>query len=217
MKKIVFFVTLLVGLSAVATAQSEKFTKAMQDKVAAIDTLHNTQGLLDLSAAFERIGDAEKAQWLPYYYAALAQVNAAYMMGMDNQKADKVDPIADKAEALLNKAEAMQKDNSEIFVVKKMIATLRMTADPMNRYQTYGPLAQEALAKAKSLNPANPRVTLLEAEDLYFTPEQFGGNKTEAKRLFEESLKQYEAFKPASQLDPVWGKPTAQYLLSQIK
>lgn len=217
MKKLVLFLSLLVGLSVVATAQSEKFTKAMQDKVAAIDTLRNTQGLLDLSAAFERIGDAEKTQWLPYYYAALAQVNAAYMMGMDNLKADKVDPIADKAEALLNKAEAMQKDNSEIFVVKKMIATLRMTADPMNRYQTYGPLAQEALAKAKSLNPANPRVALLEAEDLYFTPEQFGGNKTEAKRLFEESLKQYEVFKPATQLDPVWGKPTAQYFLSQMK
>src|SRR5207253_4955190 len=132
-KKLVLFLSLLVGLSVVATAQSEKFTKAMQDKVAAIDTLRNTQGLLDLSAAFERIGDAEKTQWLPYYYAALAQVNAAYMMGMDNLKADKVDPIADKAEALLNKAEAMQKDNSEIFVVKKMIATLRMTADPMNR------------------------------------------------------------------------------------
>lgn len=217
MKKFFFFLTLLPGLSVVALAQSEKYTKAMQDKVMAIDTLRNTQGLLDLSAAFERIGDAEKTQWLPYYYAALAQVNAAYMMGMDNLKAEQVDPIADKAEALLNKAEAMQKDNSEIFVVKKMIATLRMMADPMNRYMTYGPQAQQALEKAKALNPANPRVTLLEAEDKYFTPEQYGGSKTEAKKLFEEALAKYDAFKPATPLDPAWGRPTVQYLLSQIK
>jgi hypothetical protein len=217
MKKVLLPLVLFLGLTVVATAQSEKYTKAMQDKVAAVDTLRNTQGLLDLSAAFERIGDAEKTQWLPYYYAALAQVNAAYMIGMDNLKADKTDPMADKAEALLNKAEVLQKDHSEIFVVKKMIANLRMLVDPMNRYMTYGPQAQQALEKAKALNPANPRVTLLEAEDKYFTPEQFGGSKTEAKKLFEEALVKYDAFKPATPLDPVWGKPTAQYFLSQIK
>jgi hypothetical protein len=217
MKKVLLSLTLFVGFSTMATAQSEKFVKAMQDKVVAVDTLRNTQGLLDLSAAFERIGDAEKTQWLPYYYAALAQVNAAYMMGLDNLKAEKTDPMADKAEALLNKAEALQQDHSEIFVLKKMIASLRMMVDPMNRYMTYGPQAQQALEKAKALNPANPRVTLLEAEDKYFTPEQFGGSKTEAKKLFEEALVKYDAFKPATPLDPVWGKPTAQYFLSQIK
>jgi hypothetical protein len=217
MKKVLLSLTLFVGFSTMATAQSEKFVKAMQDKVVVVDTLRNTQGLLDLSAAFERIGDAEKTQWLPYYYAALAQVNAAYMMGLDNLKAEKTDPMADKAEALLNKAEALQQDHSEIFVLKKMIASLRMMVDPMNRYMTYGPQAQQALEKAKALNPANPRVTLLEAEDKYFTPEQFGGSKTEAKKLFEEALVKYDAFKPATPLDPVWGKPTAQYFLSQIK
>jgi hypothetical protein len=170
-----------------------------------------------LSAAFERIGDAEKTQWLPYYYAALTQVNSAYMMGMENLKADRVDPIADKAEALLNKAEALEQNNSEIFIVKKMITSLRMMADPMNRYMTYGPKAAEALQTAKKLNPENPRVLLLEAQDKYFTPEQFGGSKAEAKKLFEEALQKYTVFKPATPLDPVWGKPTAQYFLGQIK
>jgi cytochrome c-type biogenesis protein CcmH/NrfG len=87
----------------------------------------------------------------------------------------------------------------------------------MNRYMTYGPKAQEALDMAKKLNPDNPRIYLLEGQDKYFTPEQFGGSKTEAKRLFEEALKKYDSFKPASELDPNWGKNTAQYLLTQIK
>ena len=131
--------------------------------------------------------------------------------------ADKFDPLADKAEMLLNKAEALNKNNSEIFVVKKMIASLRMMADPMSRYMQYGPLAQQALETAKKLNPENPRPYLLEAQDKYFTPEQFGGSKTKAKELFEEALKKYDAFKPATNLDPVWGKTTAQYFLSQMK
>ncbi|HEV7330348.1 MAG TPA: hypothetical protein VGN63_04850 [Flavisolibacter sp.] len=216
MKKVLFFLTLLFS-TTVLLAQSEKFVKAMQDKVVAVDSVRNTGELLALSAAFERIGDAEKNQWLPYYYAALTQVNAAYMMGMENLKPEKVDPIADKAEALLAKAEANVQKNSEIFVLKKMIASLRMMGDPMNRWQTYGPQAAEALQTAKAINPDNPRVLLLEAQDKFFTPEQFGGSKAEAKKLFEEALKKYETFKPATPLDPVWGRTTAVYFLGQIK
>jgi hypothetical protein len=126
-----------------------------------------------------------------------------------------LDPIADKAESLLNKAEALNKDNSEIYIVRKMIATLRMMPDPMNRYMTYGPLAQEALETAKRLNPENPRVYLLEGEDKFYTPEQYGGSKAEAKKLFEEAQKKYEAFKPATDLDPTWGKSMIKYFLTQ--
>ena len=201
-------------------AQSEKYLKIMQDKIAAVDTTRTPAALIELSATFERIADAEKTQWLPYYYAAFTQINTGYMMSggqTGTNMADKFDPIADKAEMLLNKAEALNKTNSEIFVVRKMIASLRMMADPMSRYMQYGPMAQQALETAKKLNPENPRPYLLEAQDKYYTPEQFGGSKTEAKKLFEEALKKYEAFKPATNLDPVWGKTTAQYFLSQMK
>jgi hypothetical protein len=216
MKKTLFSLCLMVSFTF-AVAQSAKYESAMQAKVATVDSIRSEQGLLDLSAAFERIGDAEKTQWLPYYYAALTQVNSAYMGGMQNLNAKKVDPVADKAEALLNKAEALEKNNSEIYIIKKMIASLRMMGDPMNRFMTYGPMAAEALQTARTLNPANPRVFLLEGQDKFFTPEQYGGSKPEAKRLFEEALKKYETFQPASPLEPVWGKKTAQYFLSQIK
>jgi hypothetical protein len=202
-------------------AQSEKYQSAMKDKIAALDTTRDVTGLKDLSASFERIGDAEKTQWLPYYYAALAQVNAGnfiYVANPSNSAELKnLDALADKADQMVTKAEALNKDNSEIFAVKKMIASLRMMVDPMNRYMTYGPQAQQALETAKKLNPENPRIYLLEGQDKYFTPEQYGGSKTEAKKLFEEALKKYDSFKPATDLDPNWGKNTTQYFLNQLK
>jgi hypothetical protein len=137
--------------------------------------------------------------------------------GAPGSNTTQADQIADKAETLLNKAEEMSKDNSEIYCVKKMIATLRMTADPQTRYQTYGPLATEALAKAKSLDPKNPRVDFLEGQDKFFTPEQFGGSKSDAKLLFEESLKLFESAKPKTSIDPHWGKRQVTYFLGQIK
>jgi hypothetical protein len=216
MKNVFLFIA-LAATGLTSFAQSEKYTKAMQDKVGAVDSTRNPDALKDLSAAFERIADAEKTQWLPYYYAALTQVNAGYMSSMNAAPdASVVDPLADKAESLLNKAEALSKDNSEIFVVKKMIATLRMFADPMTRYMTYGQAAQQALEKAKKLNAENPRVYLLEGQDKFYTPEQFGGSKEKAKELFEEALKKYETFKPASDIDPNWGKTTLQYFIAQV-
>jgi hypothetical protein len=218
MKKFILSGALLLS-ACFAFSQNEKYVKAMQEKVIAVDTTHSADGLKNLSAAFERIADAEKTQWLPYYYAAYAQITSAYYLGNGQMggMADTYDPIADKAEALLNKAEALNKDNSEIFVVKKMIASLRLMADPMSRYMQYGPIAQEALATAKKLNPENPRIYLLEGQDKFYTPEQFGGSKAEAKVLFEEALKKFDAFKPATEIDPSWGRQTTNYFLSQIK
>lgn len=215
MKKIIL--SLALSLFAIASfAQSEKYLKTMKDKVVAVDTTLSSGKLIDLSAAFERIAEAEKNQWLPYYYAALTQVNAGLMMMTETGlPADKADPLADKAEQLLQKAEALSKDNSEIFLVKKMITNLRMAPAEMARYMKYGPEGATALATAKKLSPDNPRVYLLEGQDKFYTPEQFGGSKTEAKKLFEEALKKFETYKPASDIAPNWGKSTAQYFLTQ--
>lgn len=216
MKKIFLFLLVALSFCSSSFAQDEKYTMAIEARMAAIDTLRKTDELIALSAAFERIADAEKTKWLPYYYAALTQVNAAYFLGEGNLKAEKTDPMADKAEALLSKADALSPNNSEIYVVKKMIATLRLMVDPMNRYMKYGPMAEEALQTAIKLNPENPRVYLLQAQDKFYTPEQFGGSKTEAKTLFEMANKKYSLFKPASTIDPVWGQAAVNYFLAEL-
>jgi Skp family chaperone for outer membrane proteins len=218
MKKITFLLVASV-LAITAAAQNEKYIKAMEAKVQVVESTRDVEGLRNLANTFERIADAEKTQWQPYYYAALAQVNTGLYIsnGQMGGLADKLDPIANKAEELINKAEALSKDNAEVYIVKKMIATLRMMGDPMNRYMQYGPQAQQALETARKLDPNNPRVYLLEGQDKFYTPEQYGGSKVEAKRLFEEALKKFDTFKPATTIDPSWGRGTTQYFLSQIK
>ena len=220
MKKVLLFLT-VVAITTAAFSQSERYQKAMSQNIMAIDTTRTVEAWKELGNNFQRIADAEKTQWLAYYYAAMSHVMSGTMTGSLNGGmggfADKTDPEADQAEVLLNKAEELGKVNSEILCVRKMIATLRMMADPMNRYQTQGALAAEALAKAKEMDPTNPRVYMLEAQDKFYTPEQFGGSKTEAKTLFEESKKLFETFKPGSALHPQWGKNQVDYFLSQMK
>jgi len=221
MKKTIFILSAILVASVSFAQMPEKFVKAMEAKIALIDSAHTAEGFTDLANAFERIADAEKNQWLAYYYAAYCNASAGTLAGaggdMMAAKADKTDPYADKADKQIKKAEELAKSNSEIFIVKKMIATLRMLGDPMNRYMTYGPEAQAMLDEAKKLNPDNPRVYILEGQDKFYTPEQYGGSKEEAKVLFERAQKLYDTFKPETSIHPSWGKSQVAYFLTQYK
>ena len=210
MKKLTTFLLLVTTLSAFS--QSDKYKAAMQKNISQLDSAIVKNTLSDLANNFERIGDAEKTQWLPYYYAAYCTVMNAYMQ----QDKSKSDPLADKAEALLTKAASLNtKENSEIYVIKSMIASAHMMVDPQNRWQQYGQASTENINKAKALDATNPRPVYLEAQSKLYTPEAFGGGKAPAKELFVKALKLFDAFKPQTDLDPTWGKMSAQYFLTQ--
>ena len=135
---------------------------------------------------------------------------------MTEQDKTKTDAIADKAEQLITKAEEiLGKENSETDVIKSMIASAHMMVDPQTRYQQYGDASSSAIAKAKSLDPTNPRPVFLEGQTKFFTPEAFGGGKAPAKELFTKALKMFDTFKPETSLHPNWGKSTTAYFLAQ--
>lgn len=192
-------------------AQSDRYAPAMKKNIAMLDSALQKGNAKELANNFERIGDAEKTQWLPYYYAAYAQILSTYT----EKDKSKVDPVADKAEELLTKAEAIAgKENSEIAVIKSMIASAHMMVDPQSRYMQYGATSVSNMEKAKALDPTNPRPVYLEGQQKFYTPEAFGGGKAVAKPLFEKALVMFDSFKPETELHPTWGKSMTQYFLS---
>lgn len=218
MKRSTFFLVMFFAAGITFGQMSDKFVNAMKEKITLLDSNLDAAAWKELGNSFERIAEAEKTQWLPYYYSAFSNVMAGYRSMTPGDFGDHsatLDPFADKAESLLNKAEALSKDNSEIWCVRKMIATLRLSANAMARYMTEGPISEEAINKAKSLNPNNPRVYLLMGQDKFYTPEQFGGSKSEARNLFEEAMKHFSNFRAESPIHPAWGLSQAKWMLSQ--
>lgn len=213
MKKLLLII-MITCFTAFAFAQSDKYNTAMKANISQLDSLMSKGNFTELTNSFERIGEAEKTQWLPYYYAAYCTINQAYME-KDNSKKD---AIADKAKAYIDKAESiLGKENSETDVIKSMIATTHMTVDPQSRYMTYGTEISSQLANSKSLDPTNPRPVLIQAENTFYTPEQYGGGKDAAKPLFDKAKTLNDNFKPATGLSPDWGKASIMYFLSQYK
>jgi hypothetical protein len=199
-------------LSLTGMAQSEKYTKAMQKNIAELESAMQQNKMFELSNNFERIADAEKTEWLPYYYAAYCTVMHAFS---ETDKA-KTDGIADRAEALITKAETLAGgENAETCLIKSMIASAHMMVDPMTRWQAYGQASASNIAKSKIMDPTNPRAIYLEAQSKFYMPENFGGGKAAAKPGFEKALQMFDTFKPATPLSPTWGKSATQYFLSQ--
>jgi hypothetical protein len=213
MKKISF---ILLGLAfiASASAQSDKYVAAMKKNLVLFDSVKTTTEYQSLAAAFERIGDAEKTQWLPYYYAGLALTSP----GWQDAKLDK-DVNAEKIKALCDKADALAQDNtdkSEILSIRNMAATQQMLVDPQSRWATYGPESDKYLQKAKELNANNPRLYYLEGAGTFGKPEQFGGGKTKAKPILEKAVVLYKAEQPRP-LYPHWGQKQAEDMLAQCQ
>jgi hypothetical protein len=212
MKQLFLVLTMVLVSAASLFAQGDKYAAAMKKNISEMDSALAKGNMADIANNFERIASAEKTQWLPYYYAGYCRVMVAFM----DQDKTKTDGIADKAEEMIKKAEELAGgENSETCVIKSMIATAHMMVDPQNRWMQYGQTSGSNIEKAKKLDPTNPRPVYLEGQSKFYTPEAFGGGKAIAKPLFEKAMEMFGTFKPAGELNPVWGKASTQYFLSQ--
>jgi hypothetical protein len=208
MKRIFAFI--IFSAAIMANAQSDRYVAAMKKNLSMFDSAKTTADYQALAASFERIGDAEKTQWLPYYYAGLALTTA----GWHDTKLDR-DVNAERIKALCDKAEAIEK-SSEICEIRNMATTQQMMVDPQTRWATFGKEASSALQTGMQLDPNNPRLYYLQGMSVLNTPEAFGGGKAKAKPIFEKAV---ELFKTEQQkpLYPRWGQKQAEDMLAQCQ
>ncbi|TXF76040.1 hypothetical protein [Chryseobacterium sp.] len=210
MKNLLLALMVFCGYTAFAQTNYEK---VMAEKIAKIEQCKTPEDFTALANDFLRIGEKETTQWLPYYYAAFSHIQKGRTMMRDG-KVSELDPIAEEAQRALDKAEALSKENAEILILQKMIHSLKMMVNPQERFMSEGMMASEMLSKAEKVDPENPRITLLKAEDIYFTPQQFGGSKEKGLEFFQKSLEQFKNYKTKSAIDPNWGQGEAEYFLA---
>lgn len=205
-----FICLFLLLNSLLALSQSDKYMEAMQKNLSQLDAAKTTQDFQTVANSFARIGETEKKQWLPYYYAGLALSRA----GWADPNLDK-DANAQRIKAYCAKAMSIEK-NSEIYSLLNMAATQEMMVDPQTRWQTYGQEASAKLDTAMKLNPDNPRLYYLKGMSIFNTPVAFGGGKDKAKPLFEKAVALYKVEKPKA-LEPHWGQPLAEDMLAKCQ
>lgn len=210
MKNLILGICVMIGVNAFSQTAYEK---VMTEKIAIVEQHKTPDEFTALASDFKRIGDKEKTQWLPYYYAAFATIQKGRTL-MREGKTEELDLTAGEAQKYLDLAMQLNKVSAENLILQKMIHSLKMMVNPQQRFMSEGMLAAEALSKAEKIDAQNPRITLMRAEDTYYTPEQFGGSKSKGLELFQKALDQYTVYQPKTKLDPNWGKSKAEYFLA---
>jgi hypothetical protein len=207
--KPILFSFLMLG-AIVSSAQSDKYVEAMKKNLALFDSAKTGADFQALANTFERIGDAEKTQWLPYYYAGLALTT----VGWNDPNVDK-DANSTRVNALCDKAAALD-NNSEIYALRNMSATQQMMVDPQTRWQTYGMQAAKDIDEGLKMDPDNPRLYYLRGESIFNTPPAFGGGKDKAKPIFEKALALFKTEKPKA-MYPSWGMQRTEEQLAKCQ
>lgn len=196
---------LLICLLSLASAQSAAYKTGMKKCLLQFNNANSKEEFIKTSGQFETVAVAEKKEWLPFYYAGLCQAIGA----LSGAKTE-IDALCDKGDKFARIADSLSPRNSEIEVLKAMLAAARLKVDEKKRGQKYGMQASKSANAAIKFNSENPRAYLLKGRALLYTPETFGGGPKKAKPVFETALEKFKTFKPENEFAPDWGKDQAE-------
>lgn len=194
MKKIIASIALFTAVISSAQGQFEQgMGKAMQ--------LWKEGKNTEASDLFERIAAADKTSWLPNYYVALVNTTGSFK----TQDKTQVNALLTKAQNVLDVEMIKNQNNAELYVLQALIYTAWVVVDPMTNGMKYSAKVMEAYAKAKAIDPNNPRVVFGEADY------QLGGAKwtgVDTKPLcvqVDKAIELFATFKPETPFSPKWG------------
>lgn len=211
MKYFIYILVLICTLSLInkTYAQDEKYKTAMKNNILLIDSAKTIQDLQTLANNFERIGNAEKNKWLPFYYAGYIYI----LINLYENDNDTKDMYLDKADIFINTADSLEPKNSEILSLKAFVAEMRISIAPMTRWMKFGTIFNNYIDEAIIADTTNPRPEFLKGQMIYYTPTQFGGGFENAKPILEEALRKYTNFKPIDEIHPSWGRAQLEEIL----
>ena len=209
MKTTVLLFVLAINLSF---AQDKYTTQMLKN----IESVYNAKTPEEYQAAInslERIGNAEKTKWEPFYYAAFGNL----MLANSEKDGAKKDQFLDLSAASLAKAKALNENESEIVALDGFIQMIRVTVDPAARGAQYSGQAMQLFGKATALNPENPRALALTAQMKLGTARFFNSPITEACATANKAMEKYSSYQSTNPLAPRWGKGMTEGMLQQCK
>jgi hypothetical protein len=206
---IIFFVLVTTNLFA----NDKKFIEVMTQQIDAVYKAKTADEYQQTINALERIGNAEKTKWEPFYYSAFG-----YLMIANREKdAARKDQFLDLSEAALAKAKEINETESEIVALDGFIQMIRVTIDPASRGPKFSAQAMQLFGKAIAMNPENPRALALMAQMQFGTAKFFNAPPTEACATNNKAIEKFLSYQSSNPLAPVWGKGMAEGLLANCK
>lgn len=211
MKKLLLSLMLMISVSA-AFATQPGYEDNMKGLIMKLNASKSVEALQACANGFMRVGEVEKEEWLPNYYAGMCYILQA---GLTKDGAE-IDAKLDKADEFIKKAMDLT-SNDELLCLSSWSKSSRIAVNPMTRGQKYGMESAMVLQRALNLNNKNPRAHYLKGMSLFYTPEQFGGGQDKALVEFQTAYELFRSEKPKSEIMPDWGKTQNEEMINKIE
>ncbi|MBS1588579.1 MAG: hypothetical protein JST52_03085 [Bacteroidetes bacterium] len=212
MKKYIFL--LLAIISFQMSSQAQDFKTMLTKTWTTFDTTNNTATRAEASNKLGLIAKKWNEEWAAHYYNALSKIILSYTSkdeALRDSYIDEAEKERDETVRLLGK------ENDETYVIAAMVANARLAVKPQSRWQTFGKVFDENIAKAKELNPNNPRIYYLQGTSKRYTPKMFGGGKKKALPYFEKADSLFAKQPTHDILTITWGKSSNDTFLNEAK
>jgi tetratricopeptide (TPR) repeat protein len=207
---VLFSLCLTLGIAPADSAHAQPADSLMQHGQELVDrgvTAGDEASLQQARALFKRIAAASDDAVWPHYYAGLANYRIASLF-LDSDD-DRADAHLDDALDHLKRAVDNQSDLAEAHALLGTVYGLKARGGMISGMR-YGPKADGAMERARSLAPNNPRVILLNAVSLLNKPSRWGGDRERAMTELQRALQQFEtASAPEDGRAPQWGQADA--------
>lgn len=210
MKK--YFLAIILVVPVVLFA-ADRYTEQMTNNISAIYKAETSEEFQQAINTFERIGNAEKTRWEPFYYASFGYT----LLATREADLSKKDALLDQAKASLDKASAIRANDSEIIAMEGFITMIKVTVDPATRGPQLSMLAMQSFGKAAAINPQNPRALALMAQMQFGTAQFFKQEPVEACTTAKKALELFNTQAPVDPLAPAWGKSMTVELVANCK
>lgn len=209
MKKTTLIITAIL-IAATTFAGGVKYQKAMGEALAGFGTAENVEDYQNLGNKFMMIAQAEKNEWLPYYYHAQCYI----LMSFDNNETpEKKDEYLDVAEKSIVKMMELAPGESEAYVMQGLLYTARLMIDPMTRGQKYSSLSAQAIGTALGIEPENPRAQYMQLANEMGTAQFFGSDVAATCEKASTLYAVWDDYKIKSRIYPQWGKGQLEDLI----
>lgn len=198
MKKIIFLLAISLCFATISICQSQ-YESGMNKAFG----LWKEGKTTEATALFERVGQAEKDNWIPLYHAANVLITTQFQLKDVAVKND----MLEKAKGIIEEAQKRSENNSELLTLEGMLYTAYVAMDPGTYGMKYSPLVMQLHSKALAINPDNPRALANQIEYEMGSARFFGNDLSPfCKRMKEiipkfESQKLEEPFAPSHGVD----------------
>jgi hypothetical protein len=184
---------------------NDPYVKGMKTGIQIMDKAMNVGQLEQAANFFMDMADQRPTDWLPPYYAAYCYTLMSFM---EKQKLLK-DKYLDDAQLAIEQAQKIADKNSEILVVQAYIYQMRLEVNPLERMEEYGTMANLTLENAEKINPDNPRIYYIRAQNMFFAPE---ASRQDACEVVSTAQAKYVTFEPENELSPKWGVAMTDFM-----